>query len=148
LTLVLGGCRWNTGPDENYRQAAALYQQLYATELDDAYGDPKMEEVVALLHEVSARSATRSKHSCCGHHRARARRAGEAARRTGEDGCRAAQSASTAQVNIDPEKVLAAPPDAGPPQDRSGPALPWRSSICRAGAACRTTSRSLSRSRA
>jgi hypothetical protein len=36
LLLALAGCRRTTGPDDNYQQASALYQQLYATELDDA----------------------------------------------------------------------------------------------------------------
>jgi hypothetical protein len=123
LTLVLGGCRWNTGPDENYRQAAAIYQQLYATQLDDAYGDPKMDEVVALLHKVSARSAdSQQAQLLLGTiERGRAELAKQHAERE-KMAAAAAQSASTAQVNIDPEKVLAATaPDAGPPQDPFGP---------------------------
>ena len=117
LTLVLGACRWNSGPDENYQQASALYQQLYATQLDDAYGDAKMEEVVALLHKVSARSADAepAKLLLGTIERGRAELAKQHADR--EKMAAAAQSAS-AQVNIDPEKVLAAAaPDAGPPQD-------------------------------
>jgi len=123
LTLVLGACRWNTGPDENYQQALALYQQLYATQLDDAYGDPKMEEVVALLHRVSARSADAepAKLLLGTIERGRAELAKQHAERE-KMAAAAAQSASTAQVNIDPEKVLAAAaPDAGPPQDPFAP---------------------------
>ena len=121
LTLVLGACRWHSGPDENYQQASALYQQLYATQLDDAYGDAKMEEVVALLHKVSARSADAepAKLLLGTIERGRAELAKQHADR--EKMAAAAQSAS-AQVNIDPEKVLAAAaPDAGPPQDPFAP---------------------------
>ena len=51
------GCRRNTGPDASYQQAFSLYQQLYATQLDDAYGDPRMDEVVSLLRAVDSRSS-------------------------------------------------------------------------------------------
>src|SRR6266403_1951878 len=58
LAVVLwAGCRRSTGPDANYQQAFSLYQQLYATQLDDAYGDPRMDEVVALLRAVDSRSS-------------------------------------------------------------------------------------------
>ena len=55
LLLASAACR-NNDPDPSYQQAAAIYQQLYATQLDDAYGDPRMDEVVALLGKVSPRS--------------------------------------------------------------------------------------------
>ena len=51
------GCHRNTGPDASYQQAFSLYQQLYATQLDDAYGDPRMDEVVSLLRAVDSRSS-------------------------------------------------------------------------------------------
>ncbi len=58
LAVVLwAGCRRSTGPDANYQRAFTLYQQLYATQLDDAYGDPRMDEVVALLRAVDSRSS-------------------------------------------------------------------------------------------
>jgi hypothetical protein len=58
LAVVLwAGCRRSTGPDANYQRAFSLYQQLYATQLDDAYGDPRMDEVVALLRAVDSRSS-------------------------------------------------------------------------------------------
>src|SRR3954468_14929388 len=57
LVVLAGGCRaQKTGPDANYEQGSRIYQQLYATELDDAYGDPKMNEVQALLEKVDPRS--------------------------------------------------------------------------------------------
>jgi len=58
VTVALwAGCRRNTGPDTSYQQAFSLYQQLYATQLDDAYGDPRMDEVVTLLRAVDSRSS-------------------------------------------------------------------------------------------
>ena len=60
LLIAFAGCR-SSAPDPNFQQANAIYQQLYATQLDDAYGDPKMDEVVALLHKVSARSVDASR---------------------------------------------------------------------------------------
>ena len=56
LFLAAGACHRTTGPDENYQRASALYQQLYASQLDDAYGDPRMDEVVSLLRKVDGRS--------------------------------------------------------------------------------------------
>src|SRR4051794_37713247 len=51
--LALAGCRRAPGPpDANYQQASQLYQQLYASQLDDAYGDPQMDQVESLLKKV------------------------------------------------------------------------------------------------
>lgn len=50
-------CRRTAEPDANYREASRLYQSLYASQLDDAYADPQMDEVVRLLHTVHAKSA-------------------------------------------------------------------------------------------
>src|SRR5438046_938401 len=56
--LALFACRRApAGPDPNYEQASKLYQQLYASELDDAYGDPQMDRVVAFLKKVDSSSA-------------------------------------------------------------------------------------------
>lgn len=121
LLLALAGCRRTTGPDDNYQQASALYQQLYATELDDAYGDPRMDEVVTLLRKVDPRSVDaqqaemllgtiqRGKDQLAKERAERAKLADVAARN------------APPLVNIDPSQfVSASEPDAGPPQDPFG----------------------------
>ena len=50
--ILLSGCHRQTGPDANYEQGSRIYQQLYAQELDDAYGDPRMDQAAALLAKV------------------------------------------------------------------------------------------------
>jgi hypothetical protein len=119
LALVLAGCRRNAGPDANYRQAAALYQQLYATQLDDAYGDPQMDEVVELLHKVDSTSS--DAHPAQMMLGAIERGREELAKQRAEREKMAARLPPTPVVNIDPEKVLAAGRDAGFPQDPFGP---------------------------
>jgi hypothetical protein len=121
--LAVGGCRWDSGPDANYQEAAAIYQHLYATQLDDAFGDPRMDQVVALLRKVGARSAdAESAQRMLGMiERGREELAKQRVERE-KMAAAAAQSASAAVVDIDPSKVLAATaPDAGPPQDPFGP---------------------------
>jgi hypothetical protein len=56
LCLVAGCRRRSTGPSQDYETAATLYQQLYVTLLDDAYGDARMDEVVAGLKRVDPAS--------------------------------------------------------------------------------------------
>ena len=122
--LSAAGCRRATGrPDANYQKASRLYQQLYVSQLDDAYGDPKMEEVVGLLHQVDPASqdgeAATAMIGAIQHGREELAKA-RAAR---EKMSAAAQAAAAAPpVNIDPRKILAeGAPDAGPPQDPYGP---------------------------
>ena len=122
--LAAASCRRATNrPDANYQQASRLYQQLYVTQLDDAYGDPKMDEVVSLLQKVDPDSldaeAAAAMIGAIQHGReelakSRAARAKNFA---------AAQAAAVAPpVNIDPRQILAANvPDAGPTQDPFGP---------------------------
>jgi hypothetical protein len=122
LLIAFAACR-SSAPDPNFQQANALYQQLYATQLDDAYGDPKMDEVVALLHKVSPRSVDGSRaQAMLGLiQRGREELAKQLAERE-KMAAAAAQSVASAQVNIDPSKVLAAgEADAGPPIDPFGP---------------------------
>jgi hypothetical protein len=122
VALVFAACRGNTGPDANYRQASSLYQQLYATELDDAYGDLRMDEVIALLEKVDSRSsdAQQARMLLGTIQRGREELARQLAERE-KMAAAAAQSAAAAIVNIDPQKVLAwTAPDAGPPQDPFG----------------------------
>lgn len=120
--LAAAGCQQKRGPDENYQKASHLYQALYASELDDAYGDPKMDEVVALLgkvdaHSIDADAAEAMKGSI---QRGRDELAKQRAAR--EKMAAAAQAAAAAPVAaIDTDKILAAyAVDAGPAQDPYG----------------------------
>lgn len=122
VSLALAGCHRTTGPDENYQRAATLYQQLYATQLDDAYGDPRMDEVVALLRKVDGRSvdaqAAQTMLGAIQHGREAL-----AKERAEREKVSAAATAPAARVSVDPEQVLAAGvEDAGTAeQDPFGP---------------------------
>ena len=122
--LAAAGCRRATNlPDANYQQASGLYQQLYVSQLDDAYGDPKMDEVVSLLQKVDPASldaeAAAAKIGAIQHGREELGKS-RAAR---EKKFATAQAAAVAPpVEIDPRKILAQnAPDAGPVQDPYGP---------------------------
>jgi hypothetical protein len=54
--LLCGACRRNTGPSEEYEKAYRIHEKLYAAKLDEAYGDPQMDEAIALLKKVDRRS--------------------------------------------------------------------------------------------
>src|SRR3989442_15651099 len=56
LALAAACARYSGPPDPNFATARELYQQLYLADLDEAYGDPKMDEVVSLLNKVHKRS--------------------------------------------------------------------------------------------
>lgn len=124
LAVALAGCRRQTGPDANYQKASQLFQQLYATQLDDAYGDPKIDEVVALLKQVDPRSVDAEPASLMlgSIERGRAALAKERADR--EKLAAAAAAAATSAVSaIDTSRIIAAsspPEDAGPPRDPFG----------------------------
>lgn len=125
--LSAAGCRRGPGPpDANYQKASRIYQQLYVSQLDDAYGDPKMDEVVALLQKVDSGSqdaeAAKGMIGAIQHGREELVKS-RAAR---EKMAAAAQVAASApSVEIDPRKILAAnaanAPDAGLSQDPYGP---------------------------
>jgi hypothetical protein len=125
VLVAAAGCRRSTGPDENYQKASSLYQQLYLAEFDDAYGDSRMDEVVALLKKVDGRSvdapAAQTMLGAIQHGReALAKARAEGAKR---DNTAAAVAAPSAGASIDPSEVLAAgasPEDAGV-QDPYGP---------------------------
>ena len=51
LLLVLTGCA-RKEPSPEYTRASGLFNKLYAKELDDAYVDPAIHEVEALLEKV------------------------------------------------------------------------------------------------
>lgn len=122
VSLALAGCHRTTGPDENYQRASALYQQLYATQLDDAYGDSRMDEVVALLRKVDGRSVdAQSAQTMLG--AIEHGREALARERAEREKLSAAAAAPAARGSIDPEQVLAAnAEDAGTrEQDPFGP---------------------------
>jgi hypothetical protein len=121
LALALACTRSAPKPDANYERASGLYQQLFAAQLDDAYGDPKMNEVEALLKKVDPASAdAASAQTMLGaiqHGREEL-----AKQRAARDRVTAAAAAPVKMPNIDPVKVLAASaPDAGTPPDAYGP---------------------------
>jgi hypothetical protein len=119
--LAWTGCRRNTGPDASYQQAFTLYQQLYASQLDDAYGDPRMEEVVALLRAVDSRSSDAATADGLLGTIQRGRDA-LAKERAAREKLTGAANAPVATSDIDPSKFFptSAPPDAGV-QDPFGP---------------------------
>jgi hypothetical protein len=58
LALALPACRKPVPqPSAEYDQASLLFHQIYARDLDDAYGNPQVDEVVGLLKKVDPRSA-------------------------------------------------------------------------------------------
>jgi hypothetical protein len=123
VTFALLACR-SRGPDANYQPAFTIYQQLYATELDDAYGDARMNDVVALLRKVDPRSGDAERATAL---LGTIERGKEAfAQQQAEREKRSAaitQSATAPQFEINPSKILAAnEPDAGQQvQDPFGP---------------------------
>jgi hypothetical protein len=120
--LAASGCR-RAGPDANFQKALGLYQQLYATQLDDAYGDPQMDEVVALLKKVDSRSLDAQPATTLLGTIERGREALAADRARREKMAAAAgATVTTPSGNIDPVAFLAANQhDAGPAQDPYGP---------------------------
>jgi hypothetical protein len=115
LVLVLAGCRARqTGPDANYERGSRIYGQLYATELDEAYADPRMNEAAELLrkvdpHSVDADAAMRMLASIDS-----GRAALEKQRADREKMAAAAAASARPSPSIDPQQILAAAnPDAG-----------------------------------
>jgi hypothetical protein len=124
LICVVGallGCNRSPGlPDPNYEQASRMYQQLYAQKLDDAYGEPQMDEVVSLLHRVDKHSidAPSAQALLAAIEDGRKRLEGARADRDKSEPA-AAPTATT--PSIDPSAFLATARDAGPPpQDPYG----------------------------
>ncbi len=54
--LLCGGCSRHRDPSPEFSRASESFNKLYAQRLDDAYLDPKMREVEALLQRVPADS--------------------------------------------------------------------------------------------
>jgi hypothetical protein len=118
---ALLGCQRSPGPpDANYEQASRIYQQLYTHKLDDAYGDPQMDEVISLLHRVDSRSIDAAAAQALLAAVEDGRKRFLAARAETEKAQNAAVQTGTAP-NLDPAAVLGVGKDAGPPQDLYGP---------------------------
>jgi hypothetical protein len=114
--LVFAGCHARqTGPDANYEKGSRIYQRLYAQQLDDAYGDPKLDEAVSLLEKVDPRSidAQSAKRMLASIDSGRAVLAKQRAQR--DKMAAAAAAAIASQPQLDATKIIAAStPDAGP----------------------------------
>jgi hypothetical protein len=124
VILAAAGCRKRlSGPDAHYQQASKIYQQLYATELDDAYGDPRIEAVIAELKQVDPNSVDgEAAASLLGTiQRGKEALAADRARREKMATAAAQAPAATPIASIDIAKIIAAgQPDAGPPRDPYG----------------------------
>lgn len=126
--LAAAGCRKRpSGPDANYQEASRIYQQLYASQLDDAYGDPRIETVIAQLKQVDPSSVdAEAAQTLLGNiQRGKEALAADRARRD-KMAAAAEASASKAMGSIDTARIVAAnqpppPVDAGPPPDPYGP---------------------------
>ena len=120
LALAAACGRWSGQPDPNFAKARDLFQQLYATELDEAYGDSRMDEVVSLLLSVKRRSVDAPSAQALLH----AIENGRAELAKVHDEREKLSKAASAEVaaqrsDIDPTHVLEQP-DAGPVQDPYG----------------------------
>lgn len=118
--LVLACASYSGAPDANFAKARDLYQQLYATELDEAYGDARMDEVVALLGKVPKGSVDAPSAQALLRVIDKGRE--ELAKVTVDrEKLRQAAAADVAATRstIDPRRVLEHP-DAGPEQDPFG----------------------------
>ena len=109
IAAALFACKRQKGPDASYDKASRMYQQLYATDLDDAYGNPKIDEVVALLKVVDPASIDKpdADRLLGTIERGKAEWSKANAARN-QMAAAAAQSASAAPPSIDPSKILAA----------------------------------------
>jgi hypothetical protein len=119
--LVVACARYSGPPDANFAKARDLYSQLYAAELDEAYGDARMDEVVALLGKVHKRSVDAPSAQALLRviEKGREELAKANAEREKLREAAAAEIAAT-RSTIDPSRVLEQP-DAGPEQDPFGP---------------------------
>ena len=121
LALAAACARYSGPPDASFAKARDLYQQLYATQLDEAYGDPKMDEVVSLLQNVSRRSVDSPSAQALLHAIENGRLELAKVHEEREKLSQAAAAEVAAQrTTIDPAHVLQEP-DAGPIQDPYGP---------------------------
>ena len=120
LALVVACARYSGPADPNFAKARDLYQQLYASELDEAYGVPEMDQVVSLLQSVNKRSVDSPSAQALLHAIEHGREELAKVHAEREKLRKAAAEVVSAPSNIDPTRVLGQP-DAGPPQDPFGP---------------------------
>jgi hypothetical protein len=119
LALAVACARYSGAPDPNFAKARELYQQLYAAELDEAYGDPRMDEVVSLLHLVRTRSVDAPSAQALLHAIENGRQELAKIHAERDKLTKAAAEIVAARTDIDPTHVLEQP-DAGPVQDPYG----------------------------
>jgi hypothetical protein len=120
--LALAACARYSGPaDANFAKARDLYQQLYASDLDEAYGDPQMDQVESLLENVNKRSVDAPSAMALLHAIEHGREELAKVHAEREKLRKAAAEVVARPSNIDPSRVLEQA-DAGPPQDPYGPA--------------------------
>jgi len=121
VAVVVACARYSGPPDANFAKARDLYQHLYGSELDEAYGDARMDEVVALLGKVHKRSvdapSAQALLRVIEHGREELAKANAEREKLREA---TARDIAAARNTIDPSRVLAQP-DAGPEQDPFGP---------------------------
>jgi hypothetical protein len=120
LALAAACAKYSGPPDPNFAKARDLYQQLYATELDEAYFHPRMNEVVSLLQNVHKRSVDAPSAQALLHAVEHGREELAKAHAEREKLSQAAAALVATRTNIDPTRVLEQP-DAGPVQDPYGP---------------------------
>jgi len=124
LALLLAiSCRKAPGPpDPNYQEARRVYDQLYVTKLDDAYGDPQIDTVAGLLEKVDHDSVDApAAETLLG--TIKRGREDFAKSRAERDKIQKAAQDVVAAPNIDPTRVLGLDRvvDAGAPPDPFGP---------------------------
>jgi hypothetical protein len=121
VVFSLSGCNRHRDPSPEFSRASESFNKLYAQKLDDAYLDPKMREVEALLQRVPADSldaqAAGELLSRIRDGRARMQKALDDAQAAGA----AARTPSTVSnapreqpAEASPQPVAPPPPDAGP----------------------------------
>jgi hypothetical protein len=120
VALAAACAKYSGPPDPAFAKARDLYQQLYTTELDEAYFHPRMNEVVSLLQSVHKRSVDAPSAQALLHAVEHGREELAKAHAEREKLRQAAAELVATRTNIDPTRVLEQP-DAGPAQDPYGP---------------------------
>jgi hypothetical protein len=123
LALACTGCNRHRDPSPEFSRASESFNTLYAQRLDDAYLDPRMREVEALLQRVPANSLDAE---AAGELLGRIRE-GRTRMQKALDEAQAAGAAARTPSTVSnaprelagenaPKPVAAPPPDAGPPE--------------------------------
>jgi hypothetical protein len=121
VALSLSGCNRHRDPSPEFSLASESFNKLYAQKLDDAYLDPKMREVEALLQRVPADSldaqAATELLSRIRDGRARMQKASDDAQAAGATARRPSTVSNAPReqsAEAAPKLATAPPPDAGP----------------------------------